>query len=93
MYIPSYTTTSYITTTTTTTNTITIHIPLLLPPLTLPLTHYPQATRRLVMDASLRKRMGEAAREFSWKFERNIILQQMAENYKVRKWWWYLCVF
>lgn len=43
-----------------------------------------QATRRLVLDAQLRKKMGAAARDFSWKFERNIILQQMAENYKVR---------
>jgi hypothetical protein len=41
-----------------------------------------QATRRLVLDVQLRKSMGTAARESSWKFERNIILQQMAENYK-----------
>jgi hypothetical protein len=27
--------------------------------------------------------MGKKAREGAWKFERNIILQQMAENYKV----------
>ena len=37
MYIPTYTTTSYITTIT---NTNTIHIQLLPPPLTLPLSHY-----------------------------------------------------
>lgn len=41
------------------------------------------ATRRLVIDANLRRRMGKAARESAWKYERNIILQQMAENYKV----------
>lgn len=43
-----------------------------------------QATRKLVVEAALRKSMGVAARESAWKFERNIILQQMAENYKVR---------
>jgi len=42
-----------------------------------------QATRRLVMDARLRQQMSIAAREKAWKYERNIILQQMAENYKV----------
>ncbi len=42
-----------------------------------------QATRRLVLDTQLRQQMGKAAREKAWKFERNIILQQMAENYKV----------
>jgi len=42
-----------------------------------------QATRRLVLDATLRKKMALAARESAWKFERKIILQQMAENYKV----------
>lgn len=47
-----------------------------------------QATRRLVVETALRKKMGVAARESAWKFERNIILQQMAENYKVRS-----CVF
>jgi len=41
-----------------------------------------QATRRLVLDSHLRQQMGKAAREKAWKFERNIILQQMAENYK-----------
>lgn len=41
-----------------------------------------QATRSLVMDPQLRARMGKKAREGAWKFERNIILQQMAENYK-----------
>lgn len=41
-----------------------------------------QATRALVLDARLRQQMSLAAREKAWKFERNIILQQMAENYK-----------
>jgi hypothetical protein len=41
-----------------------------------------------VVETALRKKMGVAARESAWKFERNIILQQMAENYKVRS-----CVF
>lgn len=41
-----------------------------------------QSTRKLVVDAALRKRMALAAREKAWQFERNIILQQMAENYK-----------
>lgn len=41
-----------------------------------------QATRRLVLDAVERKRMSVAAREKAWKYERNIILQEMAENYK-----------
>lgn len=36
-----------------------------------------------MVDNVLRKQMGVAARESAWKFERNIILQQMAENYKV----------
>jgi hypothetical protein len=44
-----------------------------------------QATRKLVVETALRKNMGVAARESAWKFERNIILQQMAENYKVRR--------
>lgn len=44
-----------------------------------------QATRRLVLDRQLRKQMGKSAREKAWRFERNIILQQMAENYKVRR--------
>lgn len=43
-----------------------------------------QATRCLVLDARLRSQMSLAAREKAWKYERNIILQQMAENYKVR---------
>lgn len=42
-----------------------------------------EATRRLVMDSRLRQQMSIAAREKAWKYERNIILQQMAENYKV----------
>eukprot|EP01034_Spumella_vulgaris_P026603 gene26603-33207_t len=41
-----------------------------------------QATRRLVLDRQLRNQMSKAAREKAWKFERNIILQQMAQNYK-----------
>lgn len=36
-----------------------------------------------MVDAALRKNMGEAARNSAWKFERNVILQQMAEHYKV----------
>ena len=42
------------------------------------------ATRRLVTDTQLRRQMSVMARKSAWKFERNIILQQMAENYKVR---------
>lgn len=42
-----------------------------------------QATRRIVVDVRLRNQMKVTAREKSWKYERNIILQQMAENYKV----------
>jgi glycosyltransferase involved in cell wall biosynthesis len=42
-----------------------------------------QATRALVVDNQRRRQMSIAAREGAWKFERNIILQQMAENYKV----------
>lgn len=42
-----------------------------------------QATRRLVLDARLRQQMSVNARERAWTYERNIILQQMAENYKV----------
>lgn len=42
-----------------------------------------QATRSLVLDAHLRHQMSIAAREKAWRYERNIILQQMAENYKV----------
>jgi glycosyltransferase involved in cell wall biosynthesis len=41
-----------------------------------------KATRDLVVDRALRLQMAKAAREKAWKFERNIILQQMAENYK-----------
>jgi phosphatidylinositol alpha 1,6-mannosyltransferase len=41
-----------------------------------------QATRKLVLDSRLRTQMGIAAREKAWQYERNIILQQMAENYK-----------
>ncbi len=42
-----------------------------------------QATRSIVVDSRLRHQMSLAARERAWKYERNIILQQMAENYKV----------
>ena len=42
-----------------------------------------QATKTLVLDHELRKRMMINARKSSWKYERNIILQEMAENYKV----------
>ena len=42
-----------------------------------------QATRRITVDHAMRKQMSKAAREGAKKFERNIILQQMAENYKV----------
>jgi hypothetical protein len=45
-------------------------------------TSHTQATRKLVLDKMLRKSMSTAAREGAWAFERNIILQQMAENYK-----------
>lgn len=41
-----------------------------------------QATKRLVLDAEMRKRMSAHARQSSWKYERSIILQQMADNYK-----------
>lgn len=41
-----------------------------------------QATKRLVVEDALRKRMSIRAREGAWKFERSKILQQMAENYK-----------
>jgi hypothetical protein len=41
-----------------------------------------QATRSLVIDARLRNQMSISAREKAWRYERNIILQQMAENYK-----------
>lgn len=41
-----------------------------------------QATRSLVLDARLRQQMSVAARGSAFRYERNIILQQMAENYK-----------
>lgn len=41
--------------------------------------HY---TRMLVMDADLRNTMTKKARESAWRFDRNKIMQQMAENYK-----------
>jgi phosphatidylinositol alpha 1,6-mannosyltransferase len=43
-----------------------------------------QATKKLVIDAHLRHQMSIAARQKAAKYDRNIILQQMAENYKVR---------
>jgi glycosyltransferase involved in cell wall biosynthesis len=42
-----------------------------------------QATKRIVCDSEMRKRMSENARQNVWKYERNKILQQMSENYKV----------
>lgn len=41
-----------------------------------------QATRRIIVDNQLRSQMSVNAREKAWKFDRNLILQQMAENYK-----------
>lgn len=41
-----------------------------------------QATKKLVLDGNLRKEMSKHARQSAWKFERNKILQQMAEHYK-----------
>lgn len=35
-----------------------------------------------MVDTQRRRQMSIAAREGAWKFERNVILQQMAENYK-----------
>lgn len=41
-----------------------------------------EATKKLVVDKDLREQFSKSARESSRKFERKIILQQMAENYK-----------
>jgi len=41
-----------------------------------------KATKRLVQDELLRKRMSNNARSSAWKFERNNILQEMLEHYK-----------
>ena len=41
-----------------------------------------QATKRIVVDAALRKALSVNARKGSWKFERHKIMQQMLENYK-----------
>jgi glycosyltransferase involved in cell wall biosynthesis len=41
-----------------------------------------QATRKIVVDLELRTQLCKNARESSWKFDRNKIMQQMAENYK-----------
>lgn len=40
------------------------------------------ATRSIVVDHEKRKRFSLNARKSSWKFERNIILQEMLEHYK-----------
>ena len=42
-----------------------------------------EATKRIVTETAMRKKMAHNARVFSWKYERNVILQQMLENYKV----------
>jgi phosphatidylinositol alpha 1,6-mannosyltransferase len=41
-----------------------------------------QATKRVVTDNALRRLMSQHSREYSWRYERNKILQMMAENYK-----------
>lgn len=41
-----------------------------------------QATKRVVVDNALRRLMSQQSREYSWRYERNKILQMMAENYK-----------
>lgn len=41
-----------------------------------------EATKTLVSNHALRKEMSVNARRSAWKYERNKILQQMAENYK-----------
>lgn len=41
-----------------------------------------QATRKVVVDNSLRRLMSQRARECSWRYEKDKILQMMAENYK-----------
>lgn len=41
-----------------------------------------QATKKVVLDNSFRRLMSQHAREYSWRYERNKILQMMAENYK-----------
>lgn len=41
-----------------------------------------QHTKKVVQDTELRLQMGKNARESAWRFDRNKILQQMAENYK-----------
>ena len=41
-----------------------------------------QATKRIVVDAALRKTLSVNARKGSWKFERHKIMQQMLEFYK-----------
>lgn len=43
-----------------------------------------EATKKLVVDEALRRKMSIASREKASVYERSIILQQMAENYKVR---------
>ncbi len=41
-----------------------------------------EATEQIVKDHKLRREMSRNARAMSWKWERNVILQQMLENYK-----------
>lgn len=41
-----------------------------------------EATKKVTVNHELRKEMGRNARALAWKWERNVILQQMAENYK-----------
>lgn len=41
-----------------------------------------QATKKLASDHAMRREMGVNARRSAWKYERNKILQQMAEHYK-----------
>lgn len=41
-----------------------------------------RATKRIAEDSALRASMSVNARKGSWKFERHMIMQQMAENYK-----------
>jgi phosphatidylinositol alpha 1,6-mannosyltransferase len=43
---------------------------------------YYAATKALVEDVAMRRRMSQEARKSSQKFDRNIVLQAMAENYK-----------
>ena len=40
-----------------------------------------KATKAIVLDHDMRRRMSQNARKSSWKYERNVILQEMLENY------------